>query len=106
MRFTLASRVCLAAAAALALVALALTVPQLAADDLAPCCFTNPRYSGICQVVPDEGESCASILAYLNNQNSVGKSYCGNTTIRGGWAQVECEQAAGSADGALTGPGL
>ena len=91
MRFTPLLRGALAGTAVLTLAALALTVPQLAADDQAPCCFTNPRYSGVCQVVPGEGESCSSILAYLNNQNSVGKSYCGSTTIRGGWAQVECQ---------------
>ena len=56
-----------------------------------PCCFTNPRYSGVCSVVPAEDETCASILAYLNNPNSTGKSYCGGTTIRGGWQQVACE---------------
>jgi len=62
-----------------------------------PCCFENPRYSGTCQVTPGEGESCASILAYLNNPNSVGKNYCGNTKVRGGWTQVSCEEGAGTA---------
>jgi hypothetical protein len=56
-----------------------------------PCCFANPQYSGTCQVVPAEGESCGSILAYLNNPNASGKSYCGGTSIRGGWRQVSCE---------------
>jgi hypothetical protein len=55
------------------------------------CCFTNPRYSGVCKVTPGEGETCGDILAYLNNQSSSGKAYCGNTPVRGGWAQVECE---------------
>jgi len=59
-----------------------------------PCCFENPRYSGTCQVTPGEGESCSSILGYLNNPNSVGKSYCGNTKVRGGWSQVSCEKPA------------
>ena len=59
-----------------------------------PCCFENPRYSGTCQVTPGEGETCSSILGYLNNPNSVGKSYCGNTKVRGGWTQVTCEKAA------------
>lgn len=58
------------------------------------CCFTNPRYTGVCTVVPGEDESCPSILAYLNNPNSSGKAYCGGTTIRGGWQQVACEDAA------------
>lgn len=56
-----------------------------------PCCFTNSRYSGVCQVMPSEDESCGSILAYLNNPNSSGKGYCGGTNIRGGWQQVSCE---------------
>jgi hypothetical protein len=57
----------------------------------APCCFTNPQYSGVCQVQPAEGESCSSILAYLNKPMSSGKSYCSSTEIRGGWARVKCE---------------
>jgi hypothetical protein len=60
----------------------------------APCCFENPRFSGTCQVTPGEDESCSSILGYLNNPNSVGKTYCGNTKVRGGWTQVSCEGAA------------
>ena len=56
----------------------------------APCCFENPRFSGTCEVTPGEGESCSSILGYLNNPNSVGKDYCGNTQVRGGWSQVSC----------------
>lgn len=63
-----------------------------AASKEADCCFTNPRYTGQCRVTPGDGEKCADILSYLNNQNSVGKSYCGNTTIRGGWASVTCEE--------------
>jgi hypothetical protein len=64
----------------------------------APCCFENPRYSGTCEVTPGEGESCGSILGYLNNPNSIGKDYCGNTNIRGGWTQVNCEGSASSSD--------
>ena len=56
-----------------------------------PCCFENPRYSGTCQVTPGPEETCGDILAYLNNPNSVGKTYCGNTKIRGGWSSVACE---------------
>jgi hypothetical protein len=63
---------------------------DVSADAADPCCFTNPRYTGVCTVVPDADETCSSILAYLNNQNSVGKTYCGNTTIRGGWRTVDC----------------
>jgi hypothetical protein len=62
-----------------------------AGEAKAPCCFTNPRYTGVCQVMPADDESCGSILAYLNNPNSSGKSYCGGTSIRGGWQQASCE---------------
>jgi hypothetical protein len=79
-----------------------LCTPLAAGDDTAvsaagPCCFENPRYSGTCQVTPGEDESCGDVLSYLNNPNSVGKDYCGNTTIRGGWTQVACEDSAGTA---------
>jgi hypothetical protein len=62
-----------------------------------PCCFTNPRFTGVCQVTPGGDETCASILGYLNNPNSVGRAYCGNTKVRGGWAQVDCEGSAATA---------
>ena len=61
-----------------------------------PCCFENPRYSGTCQVTPGPEETCGDILAYLNNPNSVGKTYCGNTKIRGGWSSVACEKSSSS----------
>jgi hypothetical protein len=64
-----------------------------AADGSRPdCCFTNPQYAGVCVVQPGEGETCSSILAYLNNPRSQGKSYCGNTQVRGGWKQVACAE--------------
>lgn len=62
-----------------------------ASDEKKPCCFANDQYSGICKVFPSEDETCGDILAYLNNPMASGKSYCGNTQIRGGWHQVECE---------------
>jgi hypothetical protein len=52
-----------------------------------PCRYTNPQYAGVCLVQRAKGETCASILAYLNDPRSQGKSYCGNTSIRGGWAR-------------------
>jgi hypothetical protein len=61
-----------------------------------PCCFENPGYSGTCEVTPGPEESCSDILAYLNNPNSVGKSYCGNTRVRGGWTQISCDDDAGA----------
>ena len=75
---------------ALALGALAV-VASTGTEEAGPCCFTHPDYSGICMVQPGEGETCADILAYLNNPMSAGKSYCGNTRIRGGWTQVDCD---------------
>jgi uncharacterized protein YcfJ len=62
-----------------------------------PCCFANPQYAGVCAVEPAEGETCKSILDYLNNPQSQGKSYCGNTNVRGGWKQVACEKKSGTA---------
>ena len=56
-----------------------------------PCCFENPRYVGVCQVQPVKDETCASILEYLNNPQSAGKTYCNNTAIRGGWKTIPCE---------------
>jgi hypothetical protein len=64
------------------------------ATEQEPCCFENPRYSGTCQVTPGPEETCGDILAYLNNPNSVGKSYCGNTKVRGGWTSVACKSSA------------
>jgi len=65
-------------------------VPQ--ASEGTSCCFTNPRYSGVCVIEPGADETCASILAYLNNPNSQGKSYCGSTSVRGGWRQAPCKK--------------
>jgi hypothetical protein len=64
--------------------------PRAAAADGRPCCYTNPQYSGQCTVQPAQGETCASILAYLNNPTSQGKSYCNSTNIRGGWKLLTC----------------
>ncbi len=46
---------------------------------------------GTCEIEPAKDETCGTILDYLNNPQSQGKSYCANTTIRGGWQQVPCE---------------
>jgi hypothetical protein len=70
--------------------ALLLAVPARSQGHRRPCCFTNPQYSGPCAVRPAQGETCASILAYLNNPASQGKTYCNNTNIRGGWKRVKC----------------
>lgn len=78
---------CLWIGSLLAMVALSGSTAQ---KQTASCCFTNPGYKGICTVQPLEGETCDSILAYLNNPNSAGKSYCDGTAIRGGWKPVQC----------------
>jgi hypothetical protein len=55
------------------------------------CCLTNPRYVGTCEVEPEKDETCASILEYLNNPQSQGKSYCNRTNIRADWKLIPCE---------------
>jgi len=84
-------------AAAATLLALVLAVATIAAADQGgkkkdegPCCFTNQKYAGVCEVVPEGKETCASILAYLNNPMSTGKPYCNATDVRGGWHLVKC----------------
>jgi hypothetical protein len=57
----------------------------------AQCCFTHDGYQGNCVVTPTEGETCESILEYLNTAGTVGKTYCNNSKWRGGWTQVSCE---------------
>jgi hypothetical protein len=57
------------------------------------CCFSHPSYSGTCEVTPGDGESCASVLRYLNTPNSQGKTYCGGTELRGGWNLASCGEA-------------
>jgi len=56
------------------------------------CCVANPRHAGVCAVELGPDESCGDVLAYLNNAASVGKTYCGNTSVRMGWKQVACEE--------------
>lgn len=55
-----------------------------------PCCFANFRFAGGCMVVPSGSETCQSVLDYLNRFDTVGRSYCGNTTVRGGWTLTQC----------------
>jgi len=79
-----------AGVAVVAVVGLAVLLPALGTGSEEPCCFANERYDGVCTVVPGEGETCGSILAYLNDPMSTGKTYCGSTQIRGGWSRVDC----------------
>lgn len=88
-----------ASASAVLLAALVPASPPARATCAAPdgrdprphCCYTNPRYAGVCAVEPQEDETCASILEYLNNPQSQGKAYCNTTNVRGGWKQVPCQ---------------
>ncbi len=89
---SIAALVALTAVAATAIGAETATTEITIGNDT--CCFNNPRYTGVCEVTTGPDETCSDVLAYLNNQASVGKTYCGNTKVRGGWAQVECEGAA------------
>lgn len=56
------------------------------------CCFAHDRYQGNCVVTPAKDETCESILEYLNAPGTVGKTYCNNSRLRGGWKQVDCHQ--------------
>jgi uncharacterized protein (TIGR02246 family) len=71
--------------------AAALAAPAAVAEDI--CCLNNFRFSGGCRVVVRGQETCQQVLAYLNSFQSVGKYYCDNTTIRGGWSLSECSDA-------------
>lgn len=70
----------------------AMPAPQQSEPSKEPCCFQNPAYPGTCEVQPAEDETCASILAYLNNPMAQGKTYCGGTDVRQGWTAVSCEE--------------
>ena len=80
-----------ATALAAGVVALAATLQAPVVGAAEPCCFTNDRYEGVCKVTPGQDETCQSVLDYLNSPMSTGKSYCGSTTVRGGWAQAACK---------------
>jgi len=54
------------------------------------CCLNNYRFAGGCMVVARGSETCQNVLSYLNSFQSVGKYYCDNTTIRGGWSLSDC----------------
>lgn len=84
-------------------VGLAVLVPALVAGSAEPCCFANDRYEGICTVMPGQGETCQSVLGYLNNPMSTGKTYCGNTKVRGGWVQVDCKTGKSVMQGGVAG---
>ena len=80
------------------LLGLGLLCAQLASGAVEPrqdaprsqCCFAREGYQGLCKIQPGEGETCESILEYLNTPGTVGKTYCGGSTLRGGWKLVDC----------------
>jgi uncharacterized protein (TIGR02246 family) len=73
-------------------VAAALVTPaQTVAEEI--CCLNNFRFSGGCRVIVRGQETCQQVLSYLNSFQSVGKYYCDNTTIRGGWSLSQCSDA-------------
>ena len=72
----------------LALRLIASPVPQ--ESQQTPCCFSHDGYQGVCVVMPGEGETCESILEYLNKPGTVGKTYCGGSRLRGNWTAVPC----------------
>jgi hypothetical protein len=57
------------------------------------CCYNNFQFAGTCVVTIGENETCADPLAFLNNFQSVGRQYCRNTQIRGGWTEVPCSSS-------------
>jgi hypothetical protein len=86
-RTTAAGIVLLAAA-----VASAQTISgQVERGDGGRCCLTNFRYSGTCEVTVGAGQECGDVLSYLNNFQSAGQPYCGNSIIRGGWTLARCD---------------
>ena len=58
------------------------------------CCLNNYRFAGGCMVVARGQETCQDVISYLNNFNSVGKYYCDNTMVRGGWSLSDCGNSA------------
>ena len=68
---------------------------QVQKGDGGRCCLTNFRYSGSCEVSVGSGESCGDVLSYLNNFQSAGRQYCGNSIIRGGWTLAQCDAPGG-----------
>jgi hypothetical protein len=87
------------------LVVLALAFASVASTATSTCCFSNRGYAGYCRVNPAEDETCASILAYLNNEMASGKSYCNSTRIHSGWELVSCEAPVPPSDKPTSGTG-
>jgi ketosteroid isomerase-like protein len=71
-----------------AIVAILVAPAEVQADE--NCCLNNYRFAGGCMVIARGSETCGSILGYLNDFNAVGKLYCDNTNVRGGWTLSDC----------------
>lgn len=88
------------ALASVALVAALAAVAQpgvpVAEDSARSCCVANPRFAGMCKIELGPDETCRDALEYLNNAASVGKTYCGNTSVRMGWKEVACQEESAS----------
>ncbi len=62
------------------------------------CTFTNPAYSGECDVSEETAASvpprraCEQILSCLNDVRCTSKMYCNATSVRGGWKLVKAER--------------
>ena len=84
-----------------ATIAVVLVTPaEVHADE--SCCLNNFRFAGGCMVVARGQETCLDVISYLNNFNSVGKYYCDNTMIRGGWSLSDCGDPAMNTNPYLT----
>jgi ketosteroid isomerase-like protein len=71
-----------------AIVVILVAPAEVQADE--NCCLNNYRFAGGCMVIARGSETCGSILGYLNDFNAVGKLYCDNTNVRGGWTLSDC----------------
>jgi uncharacterized protein (TIGR02246 family) len=71
-----------------AIVMVLITPAEVQADE--NCCLNNYRFAGGCMVVARGSETCGGVLGYLNNFQGVGKLYCDNTSVRGGWTLSDC----------------
>lgn len=80
-----------------AVAAVAAPTPVAEEDAARTCCVANPSFSGICEVELGPEETCRDVLDYLNNAASAGRTYCGNTDVRGGWKEVACQEEQTSA---------
>ncbi len=79
--------------AAVAAISVSSLLPGTATAD-ENCCLNNYRFAGGCMVVARGSETCSSVQSYLNSFDSVGKYYCDNTTVRGGWTVTTCNDPA------------